>query len=205
VGFGRLLRIERQIATADGSTIRRRWVYGQQLLADPSKMSASGQSLRRGVLQQLIHASRDRGHDLSEREIRYRLQAARTYPEEAQIGSIAADYRSWRALCDAGFPPVTVPDDVPEGAVLDAEESDTGDGWTQLDLFPSCRQNSTLEEAQRYHKSQSRMTANFVALDRRRGDLLDRMINAVGGDLTATLGEAVRALGGPDEDEGDGG
>jgi hypothetical protein len=45
------------------------------------------------------------------------------------------------------------------------------------------------------------MTANFVALDRRRGELLDRMITAVGGDMTATLGEAVRALGGQDEDD----
>ena len=201
MGFGRLLRIERQIANADGSTIRRRWVYGQQLLADPSKMSASGKSLRSGVLQQLIHASRDRGHKLSEREIRYRLQAARTYTDEAQIGTVCAEFGSWSELRDAGFPPVTVPDDIPEGSVLDAEEGDAADGWTQLDLFPSCRQDSTFEEAHRYHKSQSRMTANFVALDRRRGELLDRMINAVGGDMTATLGQAVRALSGQDEDD----
>ena len=129
------------------------------------------------------------------------MQAARTYTDEAQIGTVCAEFGSWSELRDAGFPPVAVPDDVPDGSVLDAEEGDAADGWTQLDLFPSCRQDSTFEEAHRYHKSQSRMTANFVALDRRRGELLDRMINAVGGDMTATLGQAVRALSGQDEDD----
>ena len=39
------------------------------------------------------------------REIRYRLEAARAYPCESQIGTARADFGSWNALREAQFPP----------------------------------------------------------------------------------------------------
>jgi hypothetical protein len=63
------------------------------------------------VLADLLGVGKTVGVSLWEREIRYRLEGARAYETEAEIGSAAADFGSWRSLCDAGFPPVEVPGD----------------------------------------------------------------------------------------------
>jgi hypothetical protein len=90
----------------DGSGIRQRWLYGLRLLRDPQAISQNGNgaSLRHGVAEQLVKAAAERGLKLSAREIRYRLQCARTYPTEFQIGNAITDFGSWFALIQARFP-----------------------------------------------------------------------------------------------------
>lgn len=76
------VRQERAIASADSGGIRERWIWGLRLLRDPDAMS-SPKSLRHGVADQLMAAAARAGRKLSDREIRWRLQCARTYPTEA--------------------------------------------------------------------------------------------------------------------------
>ena len=66
-----------------------------------------------GVTDQLIAAATARGFKLSEREVRYRLQCARTYPTEAEIGNVIADFDTWFDLIQAKFPTYKAPDGEP--------------------------------------------------------------------------------------------
>jgi hypothetical protein len=61
-------------------------------------------NLRHGAIAELIEAAHKAGKKLSEREIRYRLEAARAYPYESQLRTAGAEFEHWRALRDAGFP-----------------------------------------------------------------------------------------------------
>jgi hypothetical protein len=76
-------------------------------------MSPRGRSLRHGIIEILIAAGQKAGFKISEREIQRRLQCARTYSTEAQIGHVVADLKTWRELADANFPAVPVPDGEP--------------------------------------------------------------------------------------------
>ena len=91
-------------------------------------MSASGKSLRHGVMQSLLAAAKAKGHKLSAAEVKNRIQAARTYTTETEIRTACELFGSWSELCEAKFPAVNVPDDVPE---LEAEDPVPvpGDGW----------------------------------------------------------------------------
>lgn len=66
-------------------------------------MSAGGGGLRHGVAAMLIEAAKRGGLKLSEREIQRRLQCARIYSTESQIGSGAADFRTWYDLSEANL------------------------------------------------------------------------------------------------------
>jgi hypothetical protein len=101
------VRQERAIAVADSGGIRERWLWGLRLLRDPEAIAPGG-GLKHGVTDQLVAAATGSGMKLSAREIRRRLQCARAYPTEAQIGRAVADFGSWRDLADANFPPIEV-------------------------------------------------------------------------------------------------
>lgn len=96
---------EKAIAEADSGGIYERWLWGLRLLHDPGAMSSPA-SLRHGVTEQLTAAARGAGLRLSEREIRYRLQCARAYPTEGQIGKVLADFAAWWDIIQARFPAV---------------------------------------------------------------------------------------------------
>ena len=66
---------------------------------------ASEKSLKHGVTEQLIAAAKRAGFKLSQTEIRYRLQCARTYSTEGQIANAVGDFGSWHDLIQARFPP----------------------------------------------------------------------------------------------------
>lgn len=84
-----------------------------------------------GMRADLIKAAQRAGLKLSDSEVGYRLQCAEAYATEAKVTSAAGDFGSWRALCDAGFPPVdgTDPDEL-EAAGLGFAP----DEWEQLQL-----------------------------------------------------------------------
>jgi hypothetical protein len=74
---------------------------------------------------------RPAGYALSS-EIRYRLQAARSYTTRDEIVSAAGDFGSWRDLCDAGFPTKGSPPDahlrlVSQGDVPSIGDTDPGE------------------------------------------------------------------------------
>ena len=195
-------RQEAAIAASESSGIRQRWLYGLRLVNDAEKMSSGGGGLKHGAAEQLIAAATARGLKLSAREIRYRIQCARAYPTEAQIGSAAADFESWRALCDAGFPPIERDAAEPDADWrTDSERtSDRARALTdhldaQEAMFPLSRfepVETTLKDLQEFVEEQERITESFAATSRKRRAELDRLTAAAGGDLSVTWAEAHR-------------
>src|SRR5579864_8602474 len=97
------LKDEKIISLADESGILERWRFGRRLLTDPEKITDGGQ-LRAGVTDRLLRQAEQAHLKLSEREIQWRMQCARTYLTESQIRNAVSDHHSWRALIDARFP-----------------------------------------------------------------------------------------------------
>lgn len=123
------LKLERRIATGEHGGIIERWRYGRLLL----DAKTGRQRLPKGMIGDLVAAAERAGLKLSEREIQYRIQCAETYQTEVDSRSAAAAMGSWRALCDAGFPPVEAPGSDPDD--LQAEGLDHApDEWEQLQL-----------------------------------------------------------------------
>jgi hypothetical protein len=212
------LKQEKAIAFCDGGSIRGRWRWGLRLLRDPTAM-ASEKSLRHGVSEQLITVAKRAGLNLSEREIQWRLQCARTYPTEGQIRTASSDFSTWYDLRVANFPPYPAdPLDPPADHRDDAERHRDlarqlmNHATDQLELFPLDtfdQATSTLEELQRYTEEQDALTARFVARGASRRDYLERLILAADGDLSTTWGVAHERLsalegdGGQEENETD--
>lgn len=117
-------RIEQRILNADTGSSYYRWKWGRLTLSDPDAVHPNGR-LRHGVLDALTAKAWAHGSKLSKREIKYRLQAARTYQTEAEIGQVLAQFGNWWSLISAGFPAVEVPPDAPETPLFDAPESTT--------------------------------------------------------------------------------
>lgn len=211
--YTRYLRLEKNIAASDTGGVIERWRYGRRLLMD-GKTTARG-NLKHGVLAELLGIGKTLGVALSEREIRYRLDAARTYETEAEIGSAAADFGSWRALCDAGFPQVQVPDpgepydprdadekwrdfdnerkrraaQNPEQGVLDFELPEHFSHDTYGPRTPLSSLVAACDESER-------MTANFAKRDAERRAYVDELEAAADGNLGMTWYEAeARRLG----------
>jgi hypothetical protein len=116
-------RIEQRILNADTGSSYYRWKWGRLVLCDPD-LTKNGR-LRHGVLDALVAKAWAHGSKLSKREIKYRLQAARTYQTEAEIGQVLAQFDNWWTLISAGFPPAEVPPDAPGDGLFDT--SDTPD------------------------------------------------------------------------------
>jgi hypothetical protein len=194
---------EKAIALADTGGIRERWIWGLRLLRDPAAMS-SPSSLRHGVAEQLVAAARAAGRKLSDREIRRRLQCARAYPTEAQIGRVLADFGSWYELSEAGFPAYEAPDGEPLADHRTDAERDHDHARALIDLigeqgalFP-LRDfepvTTTLKELLDYTEQQEEMTARFVAHGEKRRAYLESLIRAAGNDLSVAWQEAHRRL-----------
>jgi hypothetical protein len=196
-------RQEAAIAAADNSGIRQRWLYGLRLLADAEKIAPAG-GLRHGVTEALIEAAARKGRKLSASEIRYRVQAARAYPTEAQIATAVADFGSWTALREANFPAIEAPDGEPLADYRTAEEVRRDSARHLADLtdrqgalFPLAMfepATATLKELQAYATEQAEMTARFAARDAERAAYLDELVAAVDGDLDSTWQAAEDAL-----------
>lgn len=200
---------EKAIAAADSGSIRQRWVWGLRLLRDPEAMSPGGGGLKHGVAATLIAAAAKRGLKLSATEIRYRVQCARTYPTEAQIAKAIGDFETWSGLIAAAFPAYEVAPEEPTADHRTPEEvrrdrarqlADLAD--PQGALFPLDRfepADTTLKDLADYATEQESLTARFAAHDAKRRAYLDSLVEAAGGDMSATWQEAHDLL--PDDDE----
>jgi hypothetical protein len=200
-------RYEKAIAAADAGTMRQRWEYGRRLLCDPLATTPDG-NLRHGVMADLIDAARRRGVTLSEREIRYRLAAGRAYPSESQILHARADFESWTALREAGFPTIDAePGEEPYDPRGTAEKARAVDRQLALgepdpdqlvlfEYFPEDRFDTlaTLAELRKYAAESAEWTERHVRKDRERFEYLDRLSVAVDGDEDKTWEEAQAAL-----------
>lgn len=203
------VRAERAIDAADKSGIRERWVYGLRLLNDPDAMSAGGGGLRHGVADQLVAAAQSRGIALSQREIRFRIQCARAYPTEAQIGTASSDFASWTDLRSAGFPAIERPEGEPDADWRTTEEKRRDAARRMADLvgdqaglFPLDHVDpgeSTVKELRAYAIDQRDLTARFAERDRKRFEYLGALDAATGGDDSAVWQDAHR-LAFPGED-----
>lgn len=201
-GIGRYVRQEKKITAAGQAGIWARWRWGLLLLADDRRMTKNG-NLKHGVLDELIRGAVASGGKLSEREIRYRLTAARAYPTEAQIRHAGADFEDWTSLREAGFPAYEAPPGEPLADARDAEERArdlarqlaelAGD---QMSLFPDDKFGplATLDELSKYAEDMVELTRRFHDRDVERAAYLRQLVDAVGGNMAATWEQAERAL-----------
>ncbi len=100
-------RLEHQIHGTGSASIMLRWKWGRLVLCTEDLTDPNGR-LRWGAINELIAKAAARGWKLSDREVRYRVQCARTYLTEAQIRHVCAEFEYWSDLRTAGFPPVEV-------------------------------------------------------------------------------------------------
>lgn len=203
---------ERAIAAADTNTIRERWLYGLRLVNDPDILAPKG-GLRHGVADQLIAAAARHKIKLSEREIRRRMQCARAYPKDSQIGHAVAGFGSWRDLSEARFPAYDAPADEPDAdwrtpaerkrdrARQLAELADRD----QLALFPvdQFELDTPLKDLIDYAGEQADITARFVARDKQRAAYLAELLAAVDDDESVSWRDAHRAAFGEDVEAGE--
>jgi len=193
-------RQEAAIAASETNGIRQRWLWGLRLIRDGQLQSAGGGGLRHGVTEQLIQAAVQRDLKLSQREVQYRLQCARSYPTESQIRNAIADFPTWFALTQAGFPPYPKPDGEHPADHRTAPEITSDRARALADalgaqdaLFPLSRfepVETTLKDLRDFVDDQAKMTANFVATERRRRAELDLLVAAADGDMSMTWAEA---------------
>jgi hypothetical protein len=201
---------EVQIAAGDSVPARRRWLYGLRLLADPDAFNAGSSQLRPGVMETLTTAAAKRDIKLSEREIQYRLRCARAYPTEAEFRTAVRNFPTWNQLRDAGFPPYQAPlGEPPADWRTDAERAHDRnraylDATNGMDAMFPLRDfepvETTLEDLETFMKDSQAVhddiVAGFEATHARRRTYLNRLIDAVGGDMSATWEQAESRLGG---------
>ena len=123
-------QIEQRILNADTGSSYYRWKWGRLVLSDPAAVHPNGR-LKHGTIDELIAKAWAHGSKLSRAEVKFRLQAARTYQTEAEIGYACSQFENWSALKTAGFPAVEVPPDAPETPLFDAPESTPGGTFTE--------------------------------------------------------------------------
>jgi hypothetical protein len=205
------LRQEKAIAAADAGGMRERWMWGLRLLRDSDAFTPGSSQLKPGRAEELVNAAKAAGRKLSEREIRRRLQCARTYRTELEFGQAVAEFSSWTDLADANFPRFDGEDgDLPADHRTDAERKRdfaravadmVGEQGT---LFPLDRYEpteATLKDLEDYYAEMAGLTERFAKRDRERRDYLDRLAEAAAGDLStqwqaahvAAFGEPVTA------------
>ena len=199
------VRLERAIAAADTSGIRERIMWAIRLLSDPDVFTSGGQ-MKAGRADELVQAIKAAGRKISQREIQYRIRAARTYPTESQIAQISARFENWSSLIAADFPAVDAfPGDSPIDHRTDAErERDLKRAYESIlgeqgELFPLSDfepSTVTLKTLVDYADEMEEWTGRRVAHDRKRREYLDGLVAAVGDDLSVTWLEAQRRANG---------
>lgn len=192
------LKLERKIANDERGGIKHRWEYGRELLA----AKVGRRQLPHGMTADLVAAAAKAGISISEREIRRRLQCATVYDSEAKLGQALADFGSWSALAEAGFPEVTVDEEPSVDDVLDSIENGSRPDpqeFEQPGLFPEIVKSiplaaSTLRHLVAYAEEMRSMTASFAKRDEERREHLRELTAATHGDLDITYPFALAAL-----------
>lgn len=193
------VRQEQAIAAADSGGIRERWMWGLRLLRDPDAFSPGSTQLKPGHADELVQAIKVVGRKISQREIQYRLRAARTYRTDSQIAQISARFENWSSLIAADFPAIeSLPNEAPADHRTEVERkrdrarvlaSLAEFGNEQGALFPLSDFEpitATLKELEEYADQQEAITARFAAHGHKRRAYLENLKAAVDGDLSAT-------------------
>lgn len=198
------VRQEQAIAAADRGGIRERWMWGLRLLRDPDAFAPGSSQLKPGRAEELIKAHAAAGRRISQREVQYRLQCARTYRTETQIAHACAQFEDWSALRSAGFPPFEAADTEAPADHRTAAERDRDRAraladqiGTQGALFPLADfepTEATLKDLVDYADQQEAITERFVRHGQKRRAYLDRLVEAAGGDLSVTWLDAHERL-----------
>jgi hypothetical protein len=185
---------EKRIARTEGSGIVERWRWGRTLLTDTEKITPAG-NLKHGVLPALIAAAQAKGLKLSEREIQLRMGCARAYSTEAEIRTAGADFGSWTELRDAGFPTVELPPGTaPDDATDWAQDELAGlPAYISVAGIRMLTIQAPISAAISYHEEMEQMTLNFVARDAERASLIAELVEAAEGDVTMSIGDALKA------------
>lgn len=199
------VRQEKAIAVADSGGIRQRWLWGLRLLRDADAFAPGSSQLKPGQADQLIAAVKASGRKLSAREIRYRLQAARTYKTESEIRQASAEFETWSALIEADFPAFEAPEgEPPADHRTDAErDHDRARALIELigeqgALFPLADFEpieTTLKDLQVYMEQQEGLTERFVRHGQKRRAYFEQLVEAADYDLDVTWAEAHARLG----------
>lgn len=199
------VRQEKSIAAADSGGIRERWLWGLRLLRDPDAFSPGSSQLKPGRADELVKASAAAGRKLSEREIQYRLRVARTYSTEAEIAQALAEFPSWTALINSGFPSYEAPEGEPPADHRTEAERKRDHARALADqlgeqgaLFPLSDFEpitTTLKDLVAYAAEMAELTERFAARDRERHQYLNALIGAADGDLSMTWQDAHDRLG----------
>lgn len=216
--FAEYGRDERAISAADNSTSMERWRYGRRLACDAQMTTPAG-NFKHGVLEKLIRAS---GGKVSESELQRRLRCGRTYPKLSQIRHAVSDFRAWRELIAAGFPPYEGdPDELPYNPLetkdiikqhgTEGDRRDEDSRYEEGGLYPrgecgteaiiprdTYGDSTPLHEVDRWADEELELAARHTGRAEKRRRYVDSLIKAVNGDLNATLGEAERRLHGND-------
>jgi hypothetical protein len=202
------VRQENAIGAAEAGGMRERWIWGLRLLRDADAFTPGSSQLKPGRADELIGAAKAAGRNLSEREIRRRLQCARTYRTETEFGRAVAEFQTWRELSDANFPRFDGDEgEPPADHRTDAERKRDlaraiadviGEQGT---LFPLDRFEpfeSTLKDLADYAAEMSDLTERFRKRDAERRDYLDKLIEAAAGDLSTRWQDAHQRAYGED-------
>lgn len=202
MNIGQYMRQERQIMAAGKAGIRERIMWGHRLLADPDAFAKSGESdqLKPNTTEKLVKEATARGLKLSASEIKYRLQAARTYTTENEISQVLGEFDSWWSLIQAGFPAYEAPEGEPPADYRTKQERAQERTRILLELidrqgalFPADKYEpttSTIKELQEHAMQMREMTARFAEQDRKRDAYIEALIEAAEGDLSMTWKEA---------------
>lgn len=198
------LRQEKAIAAADSGGIRERWLWGLRLLRDRDAFASGSSQLKPGRADELIKAVTATGRKLSEREIQYRLRAARAYSTEAEIAQALAEFPSWTALINSGFPKYEAPEGEPladhrteaerkrdHARALADQLGEQGALFPLSDFEPV---TTTLKELAAYADEMAELTARFAERDSQRQAYLAGLVEAAGGDLSMTWQDAHERL-----------
>ncbi len=202
--YERYKRIDNAIKASDSGGIWERWRYGRRLLCDSAMTTPRG-NLQHGNMEWLIRHSR-----ASSREIQYRLQVGRAYPQESQIRAACADFKTWWDLTHSGFPPYPATEGGRPYNPLETDElvqqheaqtqriaeDEQYDGAPLIprDAFPD---STPLAEIDRWTDRELELAARFTDKAQRRRFYVDGLIKAAGSDWrqrNVTLGEAERAF-----------
>lgn len=189
------LKLDRKIAADERGGIMHRWNYGRELL----KAKGDRKQLPHGMIGDLVAAAGRIGIQLSEREIQRRLKCATVYDSEVKVRQALTDFGSWSEIVNAGFPEVTVDEELTIDDVLDAIESGPRPDpqeFEQLRMFPEIVKSvplasATLRHLIAYAEEMRSMTASYARRDEERREHLRALTAATGGDLDVTYPEAV--------------
>jgi hypothetical protein len=190
------LKLEQRIASGERGSVIDRWRYGRQLM----EARAGRKQLPHGFIADRLAEAERAGLKLSEREIRYRVALAEAYASGAEVGTACADFGSWSALREAGFPAVTVDEsNDPEAVEISTEPPDA---WEQPALIPGFGDTikvggrtiplgeATVGDAKAYRETYRQIHENFGKTLAQIEAAVEAMEDGSGGDDDANAVEA---------------